>query len=309
MSKRPFLLLYINDFTGSPVVQAMNDSQRVWYLWLLMMAWQNEKKPCHLPNDDAKLMMLATCKSKTRWDKYKGLVLDCFDVTEDDKWISNQRLIAEYEKMCVISDKRAEAARVKAAKRLQNSANAQQMQTDAEQNAATQTLTLTPTQTLTKPKSKPASRSAKPRDPRFEPIREHIEKCCKHAGVPFVWDASEATHLSNWLKATPNIIAPVETCIEYVKNRFRLAREPGERPRKWIGDLGKFAGATNGTNQPTSSVGKHQAVRDHNAEAAASLRRSFGIIRANEEPIREAGGRAERPPMAGSVIEVPPGDC
>jgi hypothetical protein len=159
-------------------------------------------------------------------------------------------------------------------------------------------------------KSKIPSATPKPEsDPRFAPIRQHIEKCCKHAKVPFVWDASEAKHLSDWLKATPNIIAPVETCIEYVKNRFRLAREPGERPRKWIGDLGKFA--TGQSNHGTNQQRQTGAVNSKFERNLKAFREATGhgdqggsVPGGNDDEPRHLRGGDER--VGGTVIEMPP---
>jgi hypothetical protein len=132
-------------------------------------------------------------------------------------------------------------------------------------------------------------------DSRFQPIKKHVEKCCKHVNVPFVWEASEATHLSKWLKAAPNV--PLETCIEYVKNRFRLAREPGERPRKWIGDLGKFATQQVSTHgQVTKAQRNEDSSRDAIKEALA--RRNPGLV-AGEADGRDARALPESSPDRG----------
>jgi hypothetical protein len=100
----------------------------------------------------------------------------------------------------------------------------------------------------------------------------------------------------------------------YVKARLGTQDEDKiPHPSTWFNrdgfnDEADWGKSNHGTNQPAGSIAKHQAVRDHNAAAVGNLRRSFGIVRANEDPVREAGGRAERPPVAGSVIEVPTGD-
>jgi hypothetical protein len=146
-------------------------------------------------------------------------------------------------------------------------------------------------------------------DSRFHPIREHVKRCCEHAKVPFVWDGGEGSHLSKWLKAAPASAYPLEVCIELVKNRFRLAREPGERPRKWIGDLGKFAGGNHGQNgigtrQPPTSNSKaarnlaalERAIRPHQSGS--------GAVSHDDEPRDPRSGVA---PMGGNVITLPPG--
>ncbi len=114
-------------------------------------------------------------------------------------------------------------------------------------------------------KTKPTPSLAKV-DPRFTPIKEFVKRCCEHAGVPFVWDASEAANLNRWLKAAPD--HPLESCLELVRERFRSAREPGERPRKWIGDLGRFTGG-----RAAHGHTKRTRIQD----SLESIRRSAGI--------------------------------
>lgn len=92
------MLLYINDFLSSPFVHEMNDSQRVWYIWLLMRAWQSSD-PCFLENDDEKLRINAGCKSKAKWRKHKQLVLNCFTHDEAKNSLTHWRLLDQYEEM------------------------------------------------------------------------------------------------------------------------------------------------------------------------------------------------------------------
>jgi uncharacterized protein YdaU (DUF1376 family) len=290
------MCLYINDFFAHKNVQALDDLGFAYYMRMLMHTWVSEKA-YKLPNIEAELILAAGCKDIEEWASRRELILRNWPETKDKKWRVNGRLKEEYEKL-MESHRRRQMAGKKGglAKAMASNATAMPKQSLA---------THTHTQTQTKPKDKTSSPPAK-RDPRFEPIRGHIEKCCTHAKVPFVWDASEAKHLSDWLKATPNVIAPIETCIEFVKNRFRLAREPGERPRKWIGDLGKFAtGQSNhGTNKPGTFATKQQTIRSKNAESSARLLAAAGATGSDAQLLHEGDGRSGEAPVAGTVIEI-----
>lgn len=266
--KRPFLLLYINDFLSSVTVSVMDNDQFAWYLRLLMRAWQFDPACC-LPNEDALLMMYAGCRNKKLWDSKKGLVLINFEVTEDQKFVTNWRLQSEYEKMCVINAKRKDAGNKSAAKRQQNS-------TSVEQKSAT----LTKTITVTKPKEESPASQAKA-DVRFPPVKEFVEKCCEHAKVPFTWDGSESSHLSRWLKANPTLDA--DSVIALVRARFRSGAPPGERPRKWIGDLGKFATENRNGNHGNSKQD------DRTIKSRAAITNVLGDIARRDGQLPQVG--------------------
>jgi hypothetical protein len=146
-----------------------------------------------------------------------------------------------------------------------------------------------------KAEAQPAAQPKAATDPRFKPIKKHIEKCCDYAGVPFVWDGSEGMHLSRWLKASPQV--SLETCIEYVKNRFRLAREPGERPRKWIGDLGKFA--TQGSNHAG-----HSKAQQRTAGNVRNIAEGLGLVPSDSSRSLPHGSHSADGEDVGGAVEV-----
>lgn len=273
MAKRPFLLLYINDFLSSVTVMAMDDQQFAWYLKLLMRAWQNEPA-CHLPNDDEKLMMAAGCKIRKIWDRKKQLVLSNFDVSEDKNWLTNARLIGEYQRMCEVAETKAEAGRKSAAARQQKATSVEHPLTGVEQNSTTQ---MSDVIRQTKPKSKPSRVNAS--DPRHTPVKEFVKKCCEFKKVPFTWEGGEASALASFLKGNPEMHE--DQLMELVRRRFNSKDPPGDRPRIWIGNLGRYA----------TENGNHGNAKPNRLnESFDSIKRSAGI------KFTGIGGDGEREP-------------
>jgi hypothetical protein len=98
----------------------------------------------------------------------------------------------------------------------------------------------TETETYKPEKKNPSTRKARGEtDPRFSQAKEFIEKCCKHAKVPFVWNGAEAKQLSEFLKATPALT--VEEVLELIRARFRSEEPPGNRPCLWLPKLSSYA--------------------------------------------------------------------
>lgn len=85
----------IDRWFSSPAVQAMKDFQRWWFMSLLMRAWQLDP-PCHLPNDQNRLWMLAGAPSLNVWQKQSAIVIGQFDASGDGQWLINQRQLEIY---------------------------------------------------------------------------------------------------------------------------------------------------------------------------------------------------------------------
>lgn len=93
---------------------------------------------------------------------------------------------------------------------------------------------IAPKPSLTKNKNLP--------DPRFTPIKDLIFRYyMKKNGEDPSWDPSEAKHLSEFLKATPNI--SIETFTKCLTNRFKSDISHSDRPRKWISNIMDFLNA------------------------------------------------------------------
>lgn len=253
MGKRPFLLLYINDFLGSPVIQAMTDSQVRWYLYLLMRAWQSEPA-CHLPNDDEQLRIMAGCKSKKQWDKQKSLVLSQFDVSDTKIHITNARLIAEYERICKISDTKRDASNKRWDKKMhmQSTCNPEDMQSDA--TSLTQTLLTS----LTKPKSKPRTPRASASDERCKTFIEDLSKYweAKNKGVPLSVAPADVRNLKVFLTSNPKVDqALFRQCLN---NRARSpAVVHSQAIHRWICSILDFA------NSPLDRFNKPEVANGH----------------------------------------------
>jgi uncharacterized protein YdaU (DUF1376 family) len=88
--------MYAGDWLKSRSVRFMQDYQRGWYIQLLAEAWDG-KPQCMLPNDDAKLQMLAGISDLSRsqpdfndrWNDVKRMF------NEDGAYVYNERQIEE----------------------------------------------------------------------------------------------------------------------------------------------------------------------------------------------------------------------
>lgn len=118
------LPINVADILSSAFVQEMQDSQFRWYFRLLCFAWMNKKKRCHLPNDDEKLRIYAGCRDKKKWGRLKELVLSNFEITSDQKFIFNARLVQEKETILELKQKRADAGKKGADTRWQSHSKA-----------------------------------------------------------------------------------------------------------------------------------------------------------------------------------------
>lgn len=125
MSSAPFMQLYVADYLGD--TQHLTTEQHGAYLLLMMAMWRNQGR---LQNDPAKLARIARVNLR-RWHFLSGEVMEFFDV--DGDFITQKRLVREYQKALSISEKRSSSGRLGGmAKSLKNNeadvANAKQMQ-------------------------------------------------------------------------------------------------------------------------------------------------------------------------------------
>lgn len=82
----------IEPWLSDPDIQTWYDDQEKWYLRLLLQAWKNSANPCHLPNDQDRLMSLAGVSLQIRervaaWKERGPAVLRKFAISEDGKWL------------------------------------------------------------------------------------------------------------------------------------------------------------------------------------------------------------------------------
>jgi uncharacterized protein YdaU (DUF1376 family) len=90
----------IDRFFGSPRVQRMKDFQKWWYVSLLLRAWQAEP-PCHLPDDQNELMILAGATSEKSWREHSAAVLGMFDAVGNGYRVNRRQLEIYEEKKAV----------------------------------------------------------------------------------------------------------------------------------------------------------------------------------------------------------------
>lgn len=88
----------IDRFFGSPRVGQMRDFQKWWYVSLLLRAWQAQP-PCHLPDDENELMIMAGATDETSWKKHSALVLGAFRATGNGYRVNARQLEIYEEKI------------------------------------------------------------------------------------------------------------------------------------------------------------------------------------------------------------------
>ena len=71
----------------------MSDYQRHWYLSLLAHAHYNDSRPGHVLNDPSVLWRIAGATTRRFFENHCGLVLACFDCTEDGMFLYHPRSI------------------------------------------------------------------------------------------------------------------------------------------------------------------------------------------------------------------------
>ena len=83
-------------------IQSWFDDQEKWYLRLLLQAWKNSAKPCHLPNEPERLATLAGVSAVSpervrAWRDRGPAVLRKFVSSEDGKWLFSPKQLEVYE--------------------------------------------------------------------------------------------------------------------------------------------------------------------------------------------------------------------
>jgi len=84
---------YPSDFLSSLSVQSMSATQRGIYISLLSWSWMNSDNPCHLPNEENELRPLCGWVPEDEWEKSFSRVKRHFEVTEDNLWLFNKKLL------------------------------------------------------------------------------------------------------------------------------------------------------------------------------------------------------------------------
>lgn len=99
MNQSPAFQLYAKDFISSMDVQLMTAQEVGAYCLLLFNSWIQEKQ-CFLPNDEKILKRLSKLDSRS-WNKSRVALLKKFKVSEDAKYLCNERLLQELHKQQV----------------------------------------------------------------------------------------------------------------------------------------------------------------------------------------------------------------
>jgi uncharacterized protein YdaU (DUF1376 family) len=113
----PFMQLYVADYLGD--TQHLTAEQHGAYLLLLMTMWRHGGS---LPSDPKMLARIARVSAR-RWHLISAEVMDFFD--EEDGKITQKRLVEEYQKASLKSEKRSVSGKAgAAAKALKNNKQA-----------------------------------------------------------------------------------------------------------------------------------------------------------------------------------------
>ena len=270
--KPPYLLLYVNDLLGSHYVDLMDMEQFGWYMRLLVRSWQWDT-PCYLPNDMAVLRSILRIGRREKeiavFQERFQIVYERFSVTEDGTQIYHPKLVAQYEELKAKHEKQVEGGRVTAAKHSAKLADSSKPSTGYSDSDP---------ESDSNKKQKPARVAS---DVRFPQVKDFIEKCCDFRKVPFIWDASEGRQLKSFLQSAGKDMT-VETITSLVRNRFNSREPPGDRPRIWLSNLGRYATVNNGKQQ-TYADKNQQSVID---AVRASIASDSGL---DQDRVRQVG--------------------
>lgn len=125
----------IDPWFASAAVQAMKDFQRWWFMSLLLRGWQLDP-PCHLPNDQNKLWMLAGAASFDAWKKHSAIVLAEFDSVGDGQWLLNKHQYDLYLKKLAVNKSYSSRGKEGAGKRELNRSSAQAQLSNSSSNVS-----------------------------------------------------------------------------------------------------------------------------------------------------------------------------
>jgi hypothetical protein len=104
-------------------------------------------------------------------------------------------------------------------------------------------------------------------DVRFDRVKKFVKKCCEFKHVPFVWDVSEGKQLKSFLDSAGRDMS-VEAVCSLVRNRFNSREPPGDRPRIWLSNLGRYATVSNGKQQTYADKNERSVIDAVNASIA-----------------------------------------
>jgi uncharacterized protein YdaU (DUF1376 family) len=305
LAKRPFLLLYINDFLSAVTVTVMDNDQFAWYLRLLMRAWQNEP-PCCLPNNDYLLMTMAGVrdnkKERMNWDAKKKLVLSNFALDKDGVWLRNAKLDKEFDKMVEATEKKQQAGKRGAEKKWQTHGTAMATPStpiaEVRQPIATQM-----SDVIHEKRTKTLSAVA---DERYKPFIEDLEKYWtkKNRDVPFSVSPADGRNLKQFLRDNPKVDR--ELFRKCLNHRARSPAVHTQKIHKWVLNVLEFANGTlDRFNKPEEHTGKSEPIRRANADSETQSLAALGVTDADRELLQTRLVASGEKPLAGAVDEVP----
>lgn len=108
MNKSPAFQLYPQDFISSLDCQIMTLAEFGAFNWLLYHSWIQSPQ-CYLPNDIKILARLLRISNEEMDGMWENSLKKKFQVSEDKKFIYNERLLFEYNKQIDHKEKRAKA--------------------------------------------------------------------------------------------------------------------------------------------------------------------------------------------------------
>jgi uncharacterized protein YdaU (DUF1376 family) len=283
MSLKPWMRWHVARWKNSARVFAMTLAARGAYFELLQAAWESGGK---LPNAPDLLWRYARAGSKEEFEAVRAEVLPMFTVSDDQKFLINDTLAAEWEdaeaRMKHVSQVRSEAGKRGNEKRWKNRKIANRSQTVA-QDSTEQDSTLQGKESSEpihsgKRKKKPCASAIadgaangspqllKPGpDERHKPVELHIkEKHLQRFAIACQWDGSEGKALAEMLAGNKGwTLAQVKGMVD---NVFFSINDCG-RPRGWLRNLSRWAGG------PKDEYGKTISLFE--AEQALTMRREF----------------------------------
>jgi uncharacterized protein YdaU (DUF1376 family) len=260
--KPPYLLLYVNDLLGSHYVDLMDMEQFGWYMRLLVRSWQWDT-PCYLPNDMAVLRSILRVGRRQKeieaFNERFPIVFERFSVTDDGQSIFHPKLVEQYNDLQAKFEKQSEGGRSTASKHTGKHAGKQQLTSKVSRGYSEPE-----PESDSKENLKPARAAS---DVRFDRVKKFVKKCCEFKHVPFIWDVSEGKQLKSFLDSAGRDMS-VEAVCSLVRNRFNSREPPGDRPRIWLSNLGRYATVSNGKQQTYADKNQQSVIDAVNASIA-----------------------------------------
>jgi hypothetical protein len=277
----PWFKFYAADYMSSLFVQGLEPEHELWYLRLIIASAINLPRGC-LPLANGKLWRLAKAPSLEHFEKYAGPLLAKFEKDEAAglyrvSKVAEQQLVANAD----LSNKRSQAGKRGAAKRWQVAmssdsklplaamANTKQKIADSDSDSDSDS-------EVVKPSAADATvASDSDPEPRHAPMRGLIQQLhLKKFRVKCQWDGSEGKALERLLSANPGWSE--EEISQMVRNRFDSEGITSDRPRKWLPNLGSYAGG------PQDRFNKLKGVESENHTGSRAERRQVANLTARE---------------------------